>query len=43
MFVLYDAMQKSVILIIKTSGFAGFNIKIYEILIIIPAPQLKAL
>jgi len=29
-------MQKSAILI-KTSGFAGFNIKIYKILIIIPA------
>ena len=32
MFVLYDAMQKSGILIIKTSEFVGFNIKIYEIL-----------
>ena len=35
MFVLYDAMQESAILIIKTSGFTGFMIEIYEILIII--------
>ena len=40
MIVLYDTMQKSAILITKSSEFAGFikvNIKIYEILIIIPA------
>ena len=36
-FVLYDTMQKTQILIIKTSGFMGCNIKIYEILMIIPA------
>ena len=37
MIVLYEALQKSAILIIKSSGFAGFikvNMKIYDNLII---------
>ena len=35
--------KKRAILIIKTSGFAGFNVKIYEILIIITALNILVL